>query len=747
VVFFIPLTVFLIIINSFYIRNLREELVATQENVLQQTSSLLDEQIMEINSLGNRINHSRAFISQEINDQEKHAEFTDLLELYQGSSRSLIEIFVIIDGNPTVFSSKGTMSMTAMLNIIRSFDILDQDRLINSLSASENQLSVHTLDNINSDKAISNKVVYYTMPLNGASDKRGNIVFVVDLNPLVSNLSASTSDKGTSFILDENNSIVVAVGETELIPELTFDELFLSTENKENIDLLGISYFPTVEENLMSQWQLVSLTENNQFFKPLNQFIFLFVILVILAALIGTVVSVYFALKNYRPVQHLATVLNPIDETIQDEFSFISSHIDKTTTELEVLSNLMDEQAPIIRNVSLMHLIEGKSQNIGELENRLIDAGIEFPYHLFGIAILEVSASLLDAKRLLNVESLASALNSKEVQPRNTRIETMVPFLRNNRIILIFNTSQDTLETWQEIETFIREAVDEKQLKSCVLQIGIGNVYNSLAKLNKSYIEASSAIDIILSETEPNKEDYVSLHFNDINKIEKTDEQSEAVQFLREETLILQQSLKQGNKTAAIEIIEHFFDSIQGHGHLDIATQAVIADLANTVLKTAFDLMIRIDLTAFYDIKDFKHIHHIRSVLLELIQEICHQVEEIKNMESQNLEKQVVKYIYDHYASPDISLEEIASENDISISYVSKLVKEETGESFSNILQNLRMEKFKELLLTTDQPIKELVQEVGYYDVSNFTRKFRKENNITPGEYRKKFKQSKTKLS
>ena len=116
-------------------------------------------------------------------------------------------------------------------------------------------------------------------------------------------------------------------------------------------------------------------------------------------------------------------------------------------------------------------------------------------------------------------------------------------------------------------------------------------------------------------------------------------------------------------------------------------------------------------------------------------------------MESQNLEKQVVKYIYDHYASPDISLEEIASENDISISYVSKLVKEETGESFSNILQNLRMEKFKELLLTTDQPIKELVQEVGYYDVSNFTRKFRKENNIMPGEYRKKFKQSKTKLT
>ena len=194
VVFFIPLIVFLIIINTFYIRNLREELVATQENVLQQTSSLLDEQIIEVSTIGNRINHSREFISQGVFNQANHTEYTGLLELYQESSRAISEIFVMIDNNPTIFSAKGTMSIDAMRDLIRFFDIIDQDKLMDTLEATESQLLVHTLDNMNRDSTLSNKVIYYTMPLNGASDKRGTIIFVMDLNPVIGNLKASTSE-------------------------------------------------------------------------------------------------------------------------------------------------------------------------------------------------------------------------------------------------------------------------------------------------------------------------------------------------------------------------------------------------------------------------------------------------------------------------------------------------------------------------------------------------------------------------
>jgi AraC-like DNA-binding protein len=46
------------------------------------------------------------------------------------------------------------------------------------------------------------------------------------------------------------------------------------------------------------------------------------------------------------------------------------------------------------------------------------------------------------------------------------------------------------------------------------------------------------------------------------------------------------------------------------------------------------------------------------------------------------------------------------------------------------------MEDVKRQLRETDKPIKEIVVQVGYLDVANFTRKFKKIVGVTPGQYR-----------
>ncbi|MCU7700954.1 helix-turn-helix domain-containing protein [Enterococcus gallinarum] len=43
----------------------------------------------------------------------------------------------------------------------------------------------------------------------------------------------------------------------------------------------------------------------------------------------------------------------------------------------------------------------------------------------------------------------------------------------------------------------------------------------------------------------------------------------------------------------------------------------------------------------------------------------------------------------------------------------------------------------KQELVETDLPIKEIIRDNGYYDVSNYTRKFRTIVGVTPGQYRK----------
>ena len=72
----------------------------------------------------------------------------------------------------------------------------------------------------------------------------------------------------------------------------------------------------------------------------------------------------------------------------------------------------------------------------------------------------------------------------------------------------------------------------------------------------------------------------------------------------------------------------------------------------------------------------------------------------------------------------------------LSASYLSKLIKEQTGFTFTQYVWDLRVTTFKEKLISTDEPIKNLVCEIGYVDVANFTRRFRESEGMTPGQYR-----------
>jgi AraC-like DNA-binding protein len=73
----------------------------------------------------------------------------------------------------------------------------------------------------------------------------------------------------------------------------------------------------------------------------------------------------------------------------------------------------------------------------------------------------------------------------------------------------------------------------------------------------------------------------------------------------------------------------------------------------------------------------------------------------------------------------------------ISISYISRYFKEQTGQTVLDYVNYLRIDHAKQLLETTDEPIENVIKSIGYFDVSSFIRKFKKDMGITPGEYRK----------
>lgn len=110
------------------------------------------------------------------------------------------------------------------------------------------------------------------------------------------------------------------------------------------------------------------------------------------------------------------------------------------------------------------------------------------------------------------------------------------------------------------------------------------------------------------------------------------------------------------------------------------------------------------------------------------------------NFESYNknyVVKKIVNYLNENYASK-ISLDKIAKNMYLSPVYISKIFKEETGESPINYLIKIRLEKARDILISGDSgSIKHIANSVGYDDVYHFSKLFKKYYGISPLYYKK----------
>jgi AraC-like DNA-binding protein len=96
----------------------------------------------------------------------------------------------------------------------------------------------------------------------------------------------------------------------------------------------------------------------------------------------------------------------------------------------------------------------------------------------------------------------------------------------------------------------------------------------------------------------------------------------------------------------------------------------------------------------------------------------------------------LIKYLNENYMR-QISLETISKSIYLSPAYISKVFREEIGESPINYLIKIRLSKAKELLMEGGHSIKSVARAVGYEDAYYFSKLFKKYNNVSPSKVRK----------
>lgn len=108
---------------------------------------------------------------------------------------------------------------------------------------------------------------------------------------------------------------------------------------------------------------------------------------------------------------------------------------------------------------------------------------------------------------------------------------------------------------------------------------------------------------------------------------------------------------------------------------------------------------------------------------------------------SNRIEK-IFKLVKENY-SKKIRVEDAASEVNMSIISFSRLIKQRTGKTFIEFVNELRLGYATRKLIETNDCVSEICFTCGFNNISNFNRLFKRRQNCTPSEFRMNFKGNK----
>ena len=98
--------------------------------------------------------------------------------------------------------------------------------------------------------------------------------------------------------------------------------------------------------------------------------------------------------------------------------------------------------------------------------------------------------------------------------------------------------------------------------------------------------------------------------------------------------------------------------------------------------------------------------------------------------------REVIRVIAEKYTEPDLDLASVAKELPMPAARLSRMLNQQVGVSFRQLLRHTRIEEAKRLLASKRYGVKEVAARVGFSDSHYFSRSFKELTGLSASEYR-----------
>lgn len=416
--------------------------------------------------------------------------------------------------------------------------------------------------------------------------------------------------------------------------------------------------------------------------------------------------SVFVSWVFYRPLHDLLRSLEPpsgaAGDREGDDWSYLNETVSQLKTRTTQFSHIIPAISPHIQRELLIDLIEGAEIPDASIEKTL--SGLHDPLPQRGDFVLFLTCDRMSGvlnsaaientiQRLKNLSYPDSVSFSFEYQ---YSILTLVCFSGTGPLLL-----QRAIDELQHILTVYTQNLVNRTVRH-------SGLFRSLSEIRRAYSEVTDA----------HPDTAGSLGLQDLEeRIRRT------VPGIADES-----------EEAGAIVADRLIDAIQA---ADLPREEAVS-CCRILLETVDEL------ARAYNIEPCGLEEHLASAdreeLFEAVRRLAHQrlhdiFIKLDNRQHRYL-MEAQNYVEAHYMDCDLSLNTVAAQIGISASYLSRIFKAAYNMRFTQKLNDLRIEKSKELLADESRLIRDISKEVGFLTVQNYMRVFKQRVGVTPSEYR-----------
>ncbi|HZK72043.1 MAG TPA: helix-turn-helix domain-containing protein [Clostridia bacterium] len=461
---------------------------------------------------------------------------------------------------------------------------------------------------------------------------------------------------------------------------------------------------------------------------------------IILISLCGlflfSLVGFFITKRIYSPIRKITELFTNSKFGIQNinmgEFAVISKVFNETLHRYQTLEYKSLNKNLLLKENFLRDLLKSESI-IDDYEFTLkeYNINIEFSSMILVAAKIDKFSQIDISKRAAYESTLCKII--PDILNEDFICETVNMY--DGEIALLLNYKNTNSNNFDILLTNMDKLKDlSKKTLQITLTIGIGGVTSHIGECCQAYAIAEEMIKYRFT-----------LGFDRcIYKRYLEENLSTNIYFPIEIEYNLISSLKLSKKELFIESVQQIIDLIKNYPYSDAVYIffQIIFTCIKTINQTFHQDNSRFHLTfdkfnnIFVELQTLDQSVDWLNKTYDEYQKMLSDINQLKNSKHYKTVEEIQNYIKEHYQEINLSVESIAEITGYTPYYFSKIFKDITGFNINDYIRQIRIDKAKELLTTSNCKVNEIPEMLGFTSASHFFSAFKKDVGLTPVAYR-----------